>query len=62
VELIHSFVFYWTVPLMISPDAGNLGVRAAFVFAGLVVPVIIGVYFFYPEVSGNIPADGIHDI
>jgi SP family general alpha glucoside:H+ symporter-like MFS transporter len=47
---------------MISPDAGNLGVRAAFVFAGLVVPVIIGVYFFYPEVSGNIPADGIHDI
>jgi hypothetical protein len=36
---------------MISPDQANLGVRASFVFAALVVPVFVLVYFFYPEVS-----------
>ncbi|WVW79024.1 hypothetical protein I302_100987 [Kwoniella bestiolae CBS 10118] len=47
------FVFYWTVPIMISPDQGNLGVRASFVFAALIVPVGLIVYFFYPETTGR---------
>jgi hypothetical protein len=36
---------------MISPDAANLGTKAAYIFAALVVPVTLIVYFFYPEVS-----------
>jgi hypothetical protein len=35
---------------MLSPDAANLGVKAAYIFAGLVLPVFVIVYFFYPEV------------
>lgn len=35
---------------MLSPDQGNLGVRAAFVFAALIVPLGVLTYFFYPEV------------
>ena len=38
---------------MLSPDAGNLGVQAAYIFAGLVLPVFIIVYFYYPEVTWN---------
>ena len=38
---------------MFSPDAGNLGVKAAYIFAGLVLPVFVIVYFFYPEVSSR---------
>jgi hypothetical protein len=40
---------------MISPDAANMGVKASYVFAGLLVPVTILVYFFYPEVSSYSP-------
>ncbi|KAK1927060.1 hypothetical protein DB88DRAFT_514651 [Papiliotrema laurentii] len=47
------FIFYWTVPLMISPDAANLGTKAAYIFAALVVPVTLIVYFFYPETTGR---------
>lgn len=36
---------------MISPDAGNMGVKAIYVWAGLLVPTTIILYFFYPEVS-----------
>ncbi|KAE8538162.1 hypothetical protein D1P53_005500 [Cryptococcus gattii VGV] len=46
-------IYYWTVPIMISPDKANLGVRASFVFAGQVVLVLLLVYFFYPETTGR---------
>lgn len=46
---------------MLSPDAANLGVRAAFIFASLVVPVFIVVFFFYPEVSQR-PQDHVERI
>ena len=36
---------------MISPDAGNMGVKAVYVWAGLLVPTTIILYFYYPEVS-----------
>lgn len=35
---------------MISPDAADLGIRAVFVWAGLLVSTVIVLYFFYPEV------------
>lgn len=38
---------------MISPDAGDLGVKAIYVWAGLLVPTTIILYFFYPETYGR---------
>ena len=35
---------------MISPDAANLGIKAIYVWAGLLVPTTVLLYFFYPEV------------
>ncbi|KNB14800.1 hypothetical protein FOXG_21209 [Fusarium oxysporum f. sp. lycopersici 4287] len=46
-------VFQWTVSYMISPDAGNLGVKAVFVWAGLLVPTTVLLWFFYPETYGR---------
>ncbi len=37
---------------MINPDAGNLGAKVGFVFAGLGVPLCILFYFFIPETKG----------
>ncbi|KAH7259409.1 major facilitator superfamily domain-containing protein [Fusarium redolens] len=50
---IGFVVFQWTVSYMISPDAGNLGVKAVFVWAGLLVPTTILLWFFYPETYGR---------
>jgi MFS transporter, SP family, general alpha glucoside:H+ symporter len=38
---------------MISPDAGNLGVKAIYVWAGLLIPTTILLWFFYPETYGR---------
>ncbi|KAJ4073126.1 hypothetical protein NW756_014345 [Fusarium oxysporum] len=46
-------IFQWTVSYMISPDAGNLGVKAVFVWAGLLVPTTVLLWFFYPETYGR---------
>lgn len=46
-------MFQWVTPYMISPDEANLGVKAIFVWAGLLVPTIALLYFFYPEVSSE---------
>lgn len=43
-------IFQWSVSYMISPDAGNLGVKAVYVWAGLLVPTVIILWLFYPEV------------
>jgi hypothetical protein len=43
---------------MISPDEANLGVKAIYVWAGLLVPTIAILYFFYPEVSPS-PESGM---
>lgn len=44
-------VFQWSVSYMISPDAGDLGVKAIYVWAGLLIPTTVLLYLFYPEVS-----------
>lgn len=38
---------------MISPDAGNMGTKAVLVWAGLLVPTTILLYFYYPETQGR---------
>jgi hypothetical protein len=43
-------VFQWSVSYMISPDAGNMGVKAIYVWAGLLIPTVILLWLFYPEV------------
>ncbi|ATY58282.1 MFS alpha-glucoside transporter [Cordyceps militaris] len=46
-------VFQWTIPYMISPDEANLGVKAIYVWAGVLVPTIIVLYIYYPETRGR---------
>ncbi|KAI5360129.1 Putative major facilitator, sugar transporter, major facilitator superfamily [Septoria linicola] len=46
-------VFQWTISYMISPDAANLGVKAVYVWAGLLVPTTILLWMFYPETQGR---------
>jgi hypothetical protein len=46
-------VFQWSVPYIINPDAGNLGIKATYIFAGLLVPTIAGIWYLYPEVSAS---------
>lgn len=36
---------------MISPDAGNMGVKAVYVWAGLLIPTTIILWLYYPEVK-----------
>ncbi|KAL3965649.1 hypothetical protein ACCO45_002653 [Purpureocillium lilacinum] len=46
-------VFQWTISYMISPDAANLGVKAVYVWAGLLVPTVALLYLYYPETYGR---------
>lgn len=49
--LLFSVVFQWCVSYMISPDAGNMGVKAVYVWAGLLIPTTLLLWMYYPEVS-----------
>lgn len=40
---------------MISPDEANLGVKAIYVWAGFLLPTIVVLYIFYPEVFRSYP-------
>ncbi|KAJ1324624.1 MFS transporter SP family general alpha glucoside:H+ symporter [Microdochium nivale] len=46
-------VFQWTISFMISPDAANLGVKAVYVWAGLLLPFTVLLYMYYPETFGR---------
>lgn len=46
-----SVVFQWCVSYMISPDAGNMGVKAVYVWAGLLIPTTVLLWAYYPEVG-----------
>ncbi|GFZ43406.1 hypothetical protein JCM24511_01126 [Saitozyma sp. JCM 24511] len=50
---IGFVVFQWSVSYMISPDAGNMGVKAIYVWAGLLIPTVILLWLFYPETYGR---------
>ena len=38
---------------MISPDAGNMGVKAVYVWAGLLIPTTVLLWLYYPETYGR---------
>ncbi|CAK1367616.1 uncharacterized protein RHO25_013134 [Cercospora beticola] len=46
-------VFQWTISYMISPDYANLGVKAIYVWAGLLVPTTLLLWMYYPETQGR---------
>ncbi|KAK9319797.1 general substrate transporter [Lipomyces orientalis] len=46
-------VFQWSVSYMISPDAANMGVKAVYVWAGLLIPTTVLLYLYYPETYGR---------
>ncbi|KAL1858280.1 hypothetical protein VTK73DRAFT_7864 [Phialemonium thermophilum] len=48
-----NVVFTYTIPYLISPTSANLGVKTAYLFAGLLLPTVIGLYFLYPETTGR---------
>jgi hypothetical protein len=48
-----SVVFQWSISYMISPDAANLGLRAIYIWAGLLVPTTVLLYLYYPEVRSK---------
>jgi SP family general alpha glucoside:H+ symporter-like MFS transporter len=50
---VSSVVFQWSISYMISPDAANLGLKAIYIWAGLLVPTTVLLYLYYPEVSPN---------
>lgn len=50
-DSLVSTVFQWAVPYIINEDAANLGVKGCYIFAGILVPTIVLIYFLYPEVS-----------
>jgi hypothetical protein len=45
---------------MISPDAANLGIKAVYVWAGLLVPFTILLWLYYPEVSQRVISAIMH--
>ncbi|RSM14151.1 hypothetical protein CDV31_005487 [Fusarium ambrosium] len=50
---IGFVAFQWSVSYMISPDAGNMGIKAVYVWAGMLIPTTILLWFFYPETYGR---------
>ena len=55
---IGFVTFTWSVSYMISPDAANMGVKAIYIWAGMLVPTTVLLYLYYPEVSS--PSSGVH--
>lgn len=66
-EATMSWTIFWSyvtaiattfaVPQITSPDAGNLGAKTAFIFAGCVFVTTIWAYFYIPEAKGRTPAE-----
>lgn len=51
-QLFFGWLIGFVSPYMINPDAGNLGAKVGFVFAGMGVPLCVLFYFFIPETKG----------
>ena len=50
---VTFLVINYVVPQLISPDAANLGAKAAFVFAGCALVGWVYSYFYLPETRGR---------
>ena len=46
---VTAVITTFAVPQLISPDAANLGAKAAFIFAGCVFITLVWAYFYIPE-------------
>jgi hypothetical protein len=49
---LGGWVFLFTIPYMINPDAGNLGGKVGFIFGGFGLISSIVAYFYIPETKG----------
>ncbi|CAK7201577.1 hypothetical protein SEUCBS139899_004283 [Sporothrix eucalyptigena] len=49
---VSGWLIGFVSPYMINPDAGNLGAKVGFVFAGFGVPLCILIFFYIPETKG----------
>ncbi|ERS96913.1 MFS transporter [Sporothrix schenckii 1099-18] len=49
---VSGWLIGFVSPYLINPDAGNLGAKVGFVFAGFGVPLCILIYFYIPETKG----------
>lgn len=59
-----GWIISFATPYMINPDAGNLGAKVGFIFAGFGVPLCIIFYFAIPETLGlsfvDVSCDHVH--
>ncbi|KAK5999192.1 MFS transporter fmqE-like protein [Cladobotryum mycophilum] len=53
VQQAASVVMQFVLPYIFNPDAGNLGVKTGFVYAGLCVLAVVLTWFFLPEMKGR---------
>ncbi|KAJ5683419.1 hypothetical protein N7462_006584 [Penicillium macrosclerotiorum] len=53
VQAVSSWVFHMIVPYMYNTDAGNLGAKTGFVFAGLSAVLLVASWFMIPETAGK---------
>lgn len=52
VQALGSWLFQFVVPYMYNVDAGNLGAKTGFVFAGTTVLLFVITWFMVPETLG----------
>lgn len=46
-------IWSFSLPYAVNPNEGNLGGKIAFLFAGVMVPVVVFTYFFIPETKNR---------
>lgn len=54
---LSAGVFNIVTPYLYNPDAGDLGAKAGFFFAGLSLMAAIVIWFFIPEMKGRSPGE-----
>ena len=47
-----GWVYVFTIPYMLNPDAGNLGGKIGFVFGATAMIAVFAGYFLFPETKG----------
>ncbi|KAF7558987.1 hypothetical protein G7046_g5164 [Stylonectria norvegica] len=52
-----AIITTFAVPQIMSPDAGNLGAKTAFIFAGCVLVTLVWTYFYIPETRNRTMAE-----
>lgn len=50
--MTRSWSCQFTIPYMINPDVGNLGLKIGFIWAGFGIVFAIAFFFLVPETKG----------